>query len=118
MGTQASFGIQGQKDVYDVDSPDIPEKRDSIKMPESSPETLDTEEFLHRVETGCWMALVIAPITYWIQGPSVSFDQFVARSVIVVIAAFGCAWIRVRFVVRRLRVTRERAKENTETGPV
>lgn len=87
-------------------------------MQELDSDKLNTEEVLQRFEAGCWMALVIAPITYWVQGPSVSADQFVVRSTIVAIAALGCVGLKVRSVVRKLRAARERAKENRETGPV
>ncbi|GIW95714.1 MAG: hypothetical protein KatS3mg110_3755 [Pirellulaceae bacterium] len=40
-------------------------------------------------EFGCWVALILAPLIFWLQGPSVTFDQAVSRSLIVVVAVGG-----------------------------
>ncbi|MCA9142629.1 MAG: hypothetical protein KDB05_07575 [Planctomycetales bacterium] len=55
---------------------------------------LSLEELLPWLEFGCWTALVLAPILYWVNGPSVSSDQFVVRTGLVIVAAVGAATLR------------------------
>jgi hypothetical protein len=53
-------------------------------------------------EIGCWIALGISPILYFINGPAVSTDQYIVRMVLVILAACGgvglrlCVWLRGR----------------------
>lgn len=75
-------------------------------MQKPNSERLNTEEVLQRCEVGCWMALAIAPITFWAQGSSVSFDQFIARSAIVAITVALCVSFRIRALVKLIRTTR------------
>ena len=64
---------------------------------------LDLDDLLYWGEFCCWMALVQAPIIYWLQGPSVSTDQFVVRTALVVIAAAGGIGLRARALILRRR---------------
>ena len=71
----------------------------------TSPEgdDLDLQEFLGWIEFGCWSALVMAPIIYWLQGPSVSHDQFVVRTALVIIAASAGVGLRAQAMIHRRR---------------
>jgi hypothetical protein len=53
-------------------------------------------ELLYWVERASWMALVMCPIIWWLQGPSVSTDQFVVRTSLIVISAAVAAGFRIR----------------------
>ncbi len=64
---------------------------------------ITTEEFLGWMEFGCWSALVMAPLIYWLQGPSVSTDQYVVRTALVILAAVGGVGLRIRAVLQRRR---------------
>lgn len=77
---------------------------------------LTGEEILGWAEFCCWSALAMAPLIYWIQGPSVSNDQHVVRIALVVIAAVGAANLRVRSILRnrRSRSNQKRSKESHE----
>jgi hypothetical protein len=61
---------------------------------------LTLAELLGWSEFCAWTALVIAPIIYWLQGESVSHDQFVVRTGLVALSAAGAiglrgwAWLR------------------------
>jgi len=56
---------------------------------------LSLEELLPWLEFGCWTALVLAPILYYVNGPSVSTDQAVVRTGLVIAAAVGAATFAV-----------------------
>ena len=64
---------------------------------------ITTEEFLGWMEFGCWSALVMAPLIYWLQGPSVSTDQLVVRTALVILAAVGGVVLRIRVLLNRRR---------------
>lgn len=70
---------------------------------EPQSEEIELDELLGWGEFCCWMALVQAPIIYWLQGPSVSHDQFVVRTALVIIAAGGGVALRIRAWLRNLR---------------
>lgn len=63
---------------------DLLEKR---LMNDEDLDTVDVAEILHWVEFCAWSALVMTPIIWWLQGPSVSTDQFVVRTGLIVISA-------------------------------
>lgn len=65
-------------------------------MSEAPPEDdLTPEELRQWLEFSCWTALVMAPILYWLNGPSVSTDQYVVRTGLVVLAACGGIGLRI-----------------------
>jgi len=66
-----------------------------------SADELDGEQLLGWIEFGCWSALAMAPVIYWLQGPSVSHDQYVVRIGLVVVAALGGVFLRIRAIVRQ-----------------
>lgn len=47
------------------------------------------------VEYGCWFVLGLAPVLYWVNGPAVSTDQLVVRSVLVAMALGAAAALRL-----------------------
>ena len=55
---------------------------------------ISLDEVLPWAEFGCWTALVLAPILYYVNGPSVSSDQAVVRSGLVILAALGAVALR------------------------
>jgi hypothetical protein len=64
------------------------------------------DEALGWIEFCCWSALAMAPLIYWLQGPSVSKDQFVVRIGLVVMAAIGGGSLRAHKRFRRCRPAR------------
>jgi len=61
------------------------------------------DEFLYWTKRASWMALVITPVIWWLQGPSVSTDQFVVRTSLIVIAAAVALGFRVRAIWKKRR---------------
>lgn len=57
-------------------------------------EELTTDEILGHLETGLWTAVVLIPILYYVNGPSVSQDQFVVRCILAVITYVGAPMMR------------------------
>jgi hypothetical protein len=51
----------------------------------------------------CWTMVVLAPILSWVNGPSVSTDQFVVRTTVFVLALGGGVGLRVFKFVRARR---------------
>jgi hypothetical protein len=72
-------------------------------MNEEPADDLDVEEVLGWAEFCAWAALVMTPIIWWLQGPSVSTDQFVVRTALVVISAVVGTGLRIRAWVCRRR---------------
>ena len=63
----------------------------------------DREEGIAPLVVGefcCWTMVVLAPILTWVNGPSVSTDQFVVRTVVFSLALAGGVSLRVTNVVR------------------
>lgn len=65
-------------------------------MNDEPTDDLDLEEVLGWAEFCAWSALVMTPIVWWLQGPSVSTDQFVVRTSLIVISAVVGVGLRVR----------------------
>jgi membrane protein DedA with SNARE-associated domain len=69
---------------------------DTERTPTGEPE-LTWPDVLGWIEFGCWCALIMAPVIYWIQGPSVSLDQRISRTIVVLVAITGVivlGWLR------------------------
>ena len=75
-------------------------------MSEQTPDELDVQEVRGWAEFCSWAALVMAPIIWWLQGPSVSTDQFVVRTGLVVIAAVGGMTLRCLALFRKRRTVK------------
>jgi hypothetical protein len=58
---------------------------------------------LYLAEFFCWTMVVLAPILTWVNGPSVSTDQFVVRVSVFVLALAGAIGLRVVKMIRRRR---------------
>ncbi|MDA1052252.1 MAG: hypothetical protein O3C40_17480 [Planctomycetota bacterium] len=61
---------------------------------EPTDDDVSLDELLPWLEFGCWTALVLAPILYYVNGPSVSTDQAVVRTGLVIVAAVGAVLLR------------------------
>jgi hypothetical protein len=61
----------------------------------TSDDTLSGGEIRYWIEFGCWTTLALTPFLYYVNGPSVSTDQFVVRSALVILAAFGAVGLRL-----------------------
>ena len=59
------------------------------------------DELLGWTEFACWTALVLAPFLYWVNGSSVSTDQLVTRTVLVILSAGGAVGLRLYAWFRR-----------------
>ncbi len=72
-------------------------------MDDRETDDIDVDELLGWAEFGSWSALVMTPIIWWLQGPSVSTDQFVVRTSLLVISAATGVVLRTRTWIRRKR---------------
>jgi hypothetical protein len=80
-----------------------------------SDEELTLSEALGWAEYCAWSTLVMAPVIYWLQGESVSHDQFVVRTGFVILAAASAFCLRARALWLRQRASKEMAAQRT--GP-
>jgi len=53
------------------------------------------EELLPLLEFGCWTAIVLFPFLYFVNGPAVSTDQLVVRTILVITAVTGAVVLRI-----------------------
>ena len=72
---------------------------------------ISLDELLGWLEFGGWTTLALAPMLYYVNGPAVSPDQFVVRSILVALAAVAAVSIRGYRILRSRRNPVER--ENT-----
>jgi len=56
---------------------------------------LKPAEILGWLEFACWTMLLLAPVLYYVNGPSVSIDQLVVRTALVVLAGLGAIALRL-----------------------
>lgn len=56
---------------------------------------LSLDELLPWLEFACWTALVLSPILYYVNGPSVSNDQALVRTGLVIVSAIGAIALRL-----------------------
>ena len=88
---------------------------DEQKTPEEGALSLD--ELLRWAEFCAWSALIMTPIIWWLQGASVSTDQFVVRTSLVVISAVVGVGLRVRaWVVGRRAASGKNLQQTTATS--
>lgn len=66
-------------------------------------EELTVEELRQWGEQLCWMILAMTPVVWWLQGESVSKDQFVVRVSLLVLSASGGVAFRVAAFIRSRR---------------
>lgn len=72
-------------------------------MEDARTDEIDRDAILGWTEFCAWAALVLTPILWGLQGPSVSTDQFVVRTALVAIAATAGIGLRIRAWIRRMR---------------
>ena len=82
----------------------------SAESPTPDDEITWQELFVH-LEFGCWTAIVLIPIIYFIQGPAVSHDQFVMRSLVTAIAVIGVPTLTI---LRRRKLAAVKSKNPHE----
>ena len=75
-------------------------------MGDQKSDSLDVVEIRHWAEFCAWSALVMTPIIWWLQGPSVSTDQFVVRTGLIVISASVAIALRGQALLQRHRAAR------------
>ncbi len=61
---------------------------------EHEEDDITLEELLGWLEFGSWTTLALAPMLYYVNGPAVSTDQFVVRTILVVTAAITAVSLR------------------------
>jgi hypothetical protein len=66
---------------------------------------LSVDEAAGWAEFCAWSALVMTPIIWWSQGPSVSTDQYVVRTSLLVISAVAAIGLRIRALTARRSTT-------------
>lgn len=65
----------------------------------TSDDDIDPTEMRIWIEFSAWCALVMTPIIWWLQGPSVSTDQFVVRTGLVILSAVVGIGMRIWAIV-------------------
>lgn len=65
------------------------------KTSEVQEDELSVSEIRGWAEFSAWSALVMTPIIWWLQGPSVSTDQFVVRTGLVVLSFVVATGLRI-----------------------
>ena len=71
------------------------------KDPSQADPEITPAELRYWIEFGCWTTLALAPFLYWINGAAVSQDQFVVRTLLVVLAVCGAVGLRTYAWLRR-----------------
>lgn len=52
-------------------------------------------ELLPLIEFGCWTAILLFPLLYYVNGPSVSIDQTVVRTILIFMTIIGAIVLRI-----------------------
>ena len=97
------FSMQRNDSAMGCMSPMENQRSGELNNAEPSSAEPSSAELCASMEFGCWSALVMAPVIYWLQGPSVSIDQQVVRTALIVIAATGAICLRARALWCRFR---------------
>lgn len=71
----------------------------------------ELDDVLGWAEFACWTALALTPFLQWVNGPSVSTDQAVVRTVLVVLTVVGIVVLRIVNWRARTRTRRTNLKE-------
>ncbi len=77
------------------------ELEDSSTDPSEQP--IETEEFWRTVELCSWASLAFLPVLYFVNGPAVSTDQLIIRSIVVIAVVAGVITSLLRRVGRVLQ---------------
>lgn len=78
-------------------------------------EELELKALLQWCEFGCWSAIMMFPLLYWVNGPSVSTDQAVMRTILIVLTVAGASGLRL-YHWRAGRHTREASKNSVQNS--
>lgn len=78
-------------------------------------ETLEAVNLTPYIGFACWTMIVLFPLLYWVNGPAVSTDQFVVRTMLIVLAVGGAVGSRL---AKRKEITVEECKSQTESQTV
>ena len=85
-------------------------------------EEIDVAEMVYWIEFGAWSAVVMTPMIWWLQGPSVSTDQFVMRTGLVVVSAVTAISLRIWNLIgspaRNLPIPALESHAEAESGSV
>lgn len=74
-----------------------------LQMDNQHEPEMSSEEVRGWIEFSAWSALVMTPIIWWLQGPSVSTDQFVMRTALVVISFSVAIGMRIFAILQSRR---------------
>lgn len=77
----------------------------------------DLVQITQWVEFSAWSSLVMTPIIWWLQGPSVSTDQFVVRTALVAVSACVAVGLRGWVVLQRWRADKAAKTPGTNLHP-
>ena len=83
-------------------------------MDEHQADTMSAAETLYWAEFFAWTMLVMTPIIWWLQGPSVSTDQFLVRTSLLLISGMAAIALRI-FALWRRRGIPDSCKSATES---
>lgn len=75
--------------------------------PEKVEPEMTPEEFRGWAEYCCWVSTILTPILIWWNGPSVSDDQAVVRTGLVVISIVGAVGLRLYAIILKRRKSRQ-----------
>ncbi len=64
-------------------------------MDDTPRDEIELGELLRWTEFSCWTAFALTPVIWWLQGPSVSKDQFVVRTALISLAGTGAIVLRL-----------------------
>lgn len=68
-------------------------------------------------ELGCWFMVVLAPFLTWVNGPPVSTDQAVVRTIVFTLALTGGVALAIRrLLFRKGRQSTAKGQADSETG--
>ncbi len=77
--------------------------REGLEVGAERDPTTEPVDPWYLAELACWTMVVLAPILTWVNGPSVSTDQFVVRTAVFSLALSGGIGIRLAKVVAKRR---------------
>ena len=79
------------------------EQAKELQTEEFEDEEITLEELLYWLEFGSWTTICLCPFLYYINGPSVSPDQAVVRTGLVVLSIVGAIGLRTYKILKKRR---------------
>jgi hypothetical protein len=83
---------------------------DNNQTLEASEDDISITELRVWDEFGAWCAVVMTPVIWWLQGPSVSTDQFVVRTGLIVISLLTGVGLRIWAIIQPCSLSERDAK--------